>query len=290
MKHALRTLTVLAIISLPTSAYAQLAPDVRSEIESQMKAGDYKAAVKKIEAARDAGDESFETNELLIEAYYMRMDQVGMLKKKSIAGKMKKALERSVAMQPKNSEALGNLAQFHMEAPGIAGGDKDEAKRLIDKIIGLDPVKGHKLGAELARIQDEPEAALSHIENALVLEPQNTALIQMKGVVQAAQGNYDLAITTFEACRAIEPDNLECLYQIGKTSQLGDVQRDKGIKAFKSFIETGHDNKNFVAHAHYRLGNLYVQSGDEVSAKVHYDAAIEINDLKDAKDAKKKLD
>lgn len=289
MKHTLRGLTALAIISLASTAYAQLGPDARSEIEGEMKAENFKAAIKKIEAAREAGDESFETNELLIEAYYMRMDQVGILKKKSLAGKMKKALERSVAIQPENSEAIGNLAQFHMEAPSIAGGDKDEARRLIEKIIVLNPVSGHKLGAELGRIQEMPKVALSHLASALVLEPQNTALIQMKGVVQAETGAYDLAITTFETCIAAEPANLECLYQIGKASQVGNVQAEKGINAFKSFIETGHDNKNFVAHAHYRLGNLYVQSGDEVSAKMQYDAAIKINDLKKAREAKKKL-
>ena len=283
------TFLALAIISMTSSANAQLSSEMRAEYNTLMKSENYKAAVKQIEAVQKAGDDSFETNRLLAGALLNRLDQVGLLKKRSIGKKMKKVLERGVKLQPESIYALGDLAQFHMQAPGIVGGDKDKAKALAERIMAINRIEGHVLKGKIALSENDIMMATTQLDKALKIEPKNTDLLAYKGFAQIYFKAYADAIVTLDKCLEIDASNTSCLYQVGKAAELGDVQHTKGIAAFEKLIAANAYSDNALAYVHYRFGNLYAQSGDKALAIEQYDKAIKINDLKEAKAAKKKL-
>jgi tetratricopeptide (TPR) repeat protein len=66
----------------------------------------------------------------------------GTVKKFSRAKSAKKSYETAAELDPDNIEAKTSLIEYHMQAPGIAGGDKDEAKRLAQSVVGIDSVEG----------------------------------------------------------------------------------------------------------------------------------------------------
>lgn len=60
----------------------------------------------------------------------------------SLARKTKKEFQVAVQLDPANIAARRDLAEYEMDAPWIAGGDKDDARKQVDAINSLDLVEG----------------------------------------------------------------------------------------------------------------------------------------------------
>lgn len=78
----------------------------------------------------------------LAEAYAQKIQHAGFFDKMGMAKTIRKESERAVASDPKNLDALELLMEFHMDAPGIIGGNKDKATELAARIGVLDSVRG----------------------------------------------------------------------------------------------------------------------------------------------------
>ena len=291
MKRLLGTSLFVAftLFSHPASFASEKSASLISA-EKLMQAHDYKSAIKTLTKAQKAGEDSVALNSLLTQAYSSRIDEVGMLKKMSIAKKLKTTLEHTLELDPKNVDAMDGLVQFHMQAPSAIGGDKKEADRLVDVMATLDPIRANSLRARIFAENGDIHKAEAEFDKVIAASPDNIDAYLSKGTMLADHDRADDAIAVFEACIAANPGNMECTYQIGKAAQTGKTQYEKGIAAFESFIAHGTDDKNFLAYAHYRLGNIYNQMGKPQIAKTHYTHAVEIDDLKPAKKALKKLE
>ena len=298
MSHNIKrtTFTIIASIFMmsPYShAFAQeTGPETTlayTTAKSQMEASDYKDAIKTIVTAQKAGEDNFQINQLLVESYNERINQVGMLKKRGLATKMKAAMEHSLHLNPSDIQAIENLIEFHIQAPSIVGGDKAKAETIIVDLAKRDAFKGHLYSARLALAYEDMTALQSHLDAANALKPGDTDIIMMQGRAHNEQKNYAAAISTYETCTKSHPDHMQCHYQLGRSAQIGDIEHDKGKAAFIFFTENETENKNLLAYAHYRLGNLYAQTDDITAARKHYEIAVEVDNLKDAKKAITKL-
>ena len=81
-------------------------------------------AVRLAAAAVEAAPRSADAHYALAEAYGRKAQAAGMLKAAGFAGKLKKAAEQALALDPGHVEALAMLVDFHRRAPGFMGGDK----------------------------------------------------------------------------------------------------------------------------------------------------------------------
>lgn len=257
--------------------------------ETFMKAEDYKSAAKVITKAQGNGEDNIEMSLLLTDAYAARVEQVGAMSKLGVAKKIKASMEHSLELAPGNKSALIGITEFHLQAPGIAGGSKTEARKYIQQIIELFPQRGHMMMAKLAAAEDNAEEMQTHLAKAIAIDPKNTDVLLGKGSLEVDQEKYAEAIKTYEACLVVESDNMDCRYQIGKTSQVGKIEYAKGKQAFNDFIAMHTENKNYLAYAHYRLGNIHKQEGDKAAAKTQYQLAVDVDGLKKAKKALRKL-
>lgn len=59
----------------------------------------------------------------------------------------RKAFERAVQLNPSNVEALNDLFEYYLEAPGFLGGGLDKASDAANRIGKLDPVEQHTTSA-----------------------------------------------------------------------------------------------------------------------------------------------
>lgn len=64
----------------------------------------------------------------------------------------KTAFEKAVELDPKNMDALDDLFEYYLEAPGIVGGGLDKAEDVAKKIAAIDKPKGDAL---LKKVADE---------------------------------------------------------------------------------------------------------------------------------------
>ncbi len=60
----------------------------------------------------------------------------------SLARKVKKEFQAAVQLDPTNIAARRDLAEYEVDAPWIAGGDKDDARKQIEAIAALDATDG----------------------------------------------------------------------------------------------------------------------------------------------------
>lgn len=67
------------------------------------------------------------------------------------ARKAKDAFERAVALDGKNREALEDLFEYYVEAPPIVGGGLDKAEAVAKQIAAVDPEKGQRAMARIAK-------------------------------------------------------------------------------------------------------------------------------------------
>jgi tetratricopeptide (TPR) repeat protein len=93
--------------------------------------------------------------------------RASIFRKRGLALKTKGAFERAVALDGGNLDARSHLVDYHLEAPGIVGGDRDEALRQAEAIRAADGPRGL---LEIARVRawterwDEARAALIEYE------------------------------------------------------------------------------------------------------------------------------
>jgi tetratricopeptide (TPR) repeat protein len=103
------------------------------------------------------------------DASFDRVDDVGMLSQMSLASAGRKAMEKTIALDPSHVGAHYGLGQYYFQAPGIAGGSVDKAKKEGEALLAIPGGKGAYLGnmflAEIA-VKAEDWAEVSRRYNA----------------------------------------------------------------------------------------------------------------------------
>jgi tetratricopeptide (TPR) repeat protein len=100
---------------------------------------DFNSAAASFERAIQLDPKSSLYRQWLGRAYSEKADREHSL---SLAHKTKKEFQIAVQLDPSNISARRDLAEYEMDAPWIAGGDKDDARKQVEAISSLDPVEG----------------------------------------------------------------------------------------------------------------------------------------------------
>lgn len=135
-----------------------------------------------------------------------RMPELGFMQQAMVAGKMRKAFEKAVELDPKNLNALIGLARYFANAPEIAGGSLAKAAEFAARVRELNPFLGE---SELGRIAERGEKfadALAHFEAAAQLKPDAAGAQLNCGRVLAKLGRRDGARARYEAALKLNPD------------------------------------------------------------------------------------
>ena len=126
-------------------------------------------AVERFTRAAELEPKNADYQYWLGDANFDRVDDVGMLSQMSLASAGRKALEKAIALDPHHVGAHYGLGQFYLQAPGIAGGSVDKAKKEGEALLAIPGGKGAYLGnmflAEIAA-KAEDWAEMSRRYNA----------------------------------------------------------------------------------------------------------------------------
>lgn len=97
----------------------------------------------------------------------------GMLRQLILARRFRKEIGIALDEDPRDLQALRDLMEFYLLAPGIVGGDKDQARAVASRIEGLDVAAGLMARARLADFYKEPGNAQAFLRKAVARQPQN---------------------------------------------------------------------------------------------------------------------
>lgn len=202
----------LAALVLTTSATAQTATvqadasTLHQQSIESLKQKNAKEAVEFAEQATRADPTKPEYFSQLGIALSARMNEVNFIQMAGLSSKLKKAFEKSVALDPRHVPGLIGLTRFYMNAPEIAGGSLEKAAEIAARIQQLDPFLGALELGNIANKDEKYAEALVHYEAAANLKPGHAGVQAGCGRVLAKLGRKDEARARFEAALKINPE------------------------------------------------------------------------------------
>jgi len=125
--------------------------------------GEYKKAITSLEEAITLEPNDSNHYLWLGRAQGRRAEHANPLVAPSCATKARVNFEKAVELNPRNVEALSDLFEYYLEAPGFLGGGFDKATAIANRIAELDRVEAHYARYRLA----EKKGDLASAEKAL---------------------------------------------------------------------------------------------------------------------------
>jgi tetratricopeptide (TPR) repeat protein len=179
MKNIIKSSLMFALIAgvtLTTHADVSTAStndDLVNQAKSLLEAKDSKGAIKLYEEAIKADPANAQLQTDYARALSVRINEVNFMAKGMIAGKMLKAYNTSVELNPDHIEGWIGLSRYYLNAPPIAGGSLEKATTYAHEVKKRLAWLGE---VELGLITEkggDKEAAATHFRAALEGNPHH---------------------------------------------------------------------------------------------------------------------
>src|SRR5205085_7678635 len=121
--------------------------------------GEYKKASESLEKAAATDPDSSEIALWLGRAFGRRAETSSPFTAPGHASKARQWFEKAVDLNPNNKEALSDLFEYYLEAPGFLGGGLDKADGIATKMSQLDTAEGFWARAKHAEKHKEFRSA-----------------------------------------------------------------------------------------------------------------------------------
>jgi tetratricopeptide (TPR) repeat protein len=232
------------------------------------------AAVRECELATQYDTSSSQDQMWLGRAYGLKASQANMLSAFGVAKKVHVAFERAVELDPTNVEAMSDLGQFYVNAPGIVGGGVDRAQDLAGKLLPRSAARGHRLRGQIATKKNDPGTAENEFKAAIAAAKSPEAWVDV-AIFYQTHGQPDKAVAALRS--SIEANKQKNAALVDVASVLSDLKREPELaeKCLREYLAS--PAKSELAPAfkvHVQLGNLLKQRGDAEGARREYAAAL----------------
>lgn len=256
-----------------------------------LREGNYDKAIDWLAKAVELDKTNSDYHFWLGNAYGMKAQRAGMLKKASAAKNVKKSFERAVELNPESIDARIGLLQFYQMAPGIMGGSKDKAKEQAEAIKQRNPHQGHLAFGLIHAMNEDYTLAEQEYQAAIAVNPENTQPYYSLGYLYTRQKQFDKATELFENLLKTHPYEVSSYFHLGRIAVMSGKNLDKGGEYLKKYLQTEpSDERPSFAFTHLLLGHIYKQKENKELAKSEYEKALELDpDFEQAKKALKNL-
>ena len=287
---------------------------------------DYDAAIDLAEKAVAADPKNPRYHMRLADALSEEAVRASKLRQLGFAHRIKKEIETTLALDPRNLEGMRWLMQYNLQAPALFGGDKTKARAIPDQMMKVDPVEGFFAQIELARfdkqndrveglyrkaVEARPssyeaqlrlggycafldikkfEEAESHAREALRIDPDRIGAYNLLAAVLVRQGKWtDLDRALADAEKAI-PDNLTPHYRAAVNCLSMSQELPRAEQYIRKYLgQEPEPNMPSAAEAHWRLGHVLEKLNRKPEAIAEYQTAVKMDPESPAKqDLKKK--
>jgi predicted Zn-dependent protease len=198
--------------------------------------GDFKKSTDYLLKVTAADPSKSEYWDWLGRAYGRRAETSMPFAAPGLASKARVAFEKAVEVDPKNLEALSDLFEYYLEAPGFLGGGYDKAMAIADKTAKLDPAEGYFEAAKLAQKRKEFDTAEEHLRQAVASAPHEIGHLLALARFLANQGRTKESDAVFQQAQTVAPN----------APQLWFVRADVLIKQNRNLEEAKNLLKRYV--------------------------------------------
>jgi cytochrome c-type biogenesis protein CcmH/NrfG len=128
------------------------------------------------------------------------------------ASRARQYFEKAVQLNPKNSEALSDLFEYYLEAPGFLGGGFEKAQSIAARMEKIDPAEGEWSKSKLAEKRKEFNTAEEHLRRALDASPQRIGGLIDLAKFLAKQGRFQESDQNLAKAEKIAPDSPKVVF------------------------------------------------------------------------------
>ena len=145
-------------------------------------------------------------------AYGQRAEQASFLTALPLAVKTRESFERAVALDSRNLEALGDLFEYYLQAPGVVGGGIDKAERIAGRISELSEPEAHYVRARIAEKRNRLAEAESEYRKARELAPDQVGRLLDLAAFLSNQGRVRESDELFEMAGQAAPQSPKVMF------------------------------------------------------------------------------
>lgn len=251
----------------------------RARAQLSLTRGDSEAALQGLEKAAERYPADAEVHFQLAQVLVQRIDEVSVFSKLGVARRALAAFRRAAELAPEEAKYLSAVAEYYRQAPGIAGGDTDEARSWAQRLRSVAPRHAELLLAQIALDQGEPEQALPRLQ-ALAADGMTEARMWM-AAHEVSESRLDAAIEIYRQVLAEQPDHLLALYGLGRNAAVSGQALDEGRRALERFLALPaslcHGENLKRTHGYWRLGNILQKQGDTAAARRAYEQSLALD-------------
>ena len=169
--------------------------------------GDFKKAQDYLQKATALDATKSEYMNWLGRAYGKRAEIANPLMAPSFASKSRQAFEKAVALDPTNTDALDDLFDYYLEAPGFLGGGYEKAEKVAEQLSKVDPGQGYHDKAKLDQKRKAFDSAERHLREAVAAAPHSVGHMVALAKFLATQGRNAESDAVFAQAQKVSPDN-----------------------------------------------------------------------------------
>ena len=174
--------------------------------------GELRKATEFFSKATQEDPTSSEYMDWLGRAYGKRAENSPFVSAPVFASKAREAFERAVELNPKSSDALSDLFDFYLDAPGFMGGGYEKALAVADKMAAIDPPEAFLEKAKLAKKRKDYSEAETHLREAVAADPNEVGHLITLAKFLASEGRFEESDKVFQRAEKLDPNSPRVWY------------------------------------------------------------------------------
>jgi Flp pilus assembly protein TadD len=179
--------------------------------------GDYKQAADAFEKALALAPKSSELHRWMGNVYGRRAETGSVFTAAGNARKARQYFEQAVELDPTNREAVANLFEYYLEAPGIMGGGLDKAESMVVHLSKIDIPGSHHARAQLETKRKHYDEAEEQLRRAAELAPHQPGRLVDLAQYLAERGQVKESDEKYAEAARLAPDNPQFLFSRAET-------------------------------------------------------------------------
>ena len=195
--------------------------------------GEYKKASEALEKAVALAPNDAESLHWLGRTYGRRAETGNPFSAPGLATKARENFEKSVAIDPSNRDAVDDLFDFYLQAPGFLGGGVHKAQELAARVAERDPAQGHYAMAQIDDKRKEYDAAEEHLRRAVELAPKQAGRVVALAKYLAKRGRVAESEAMFDQAMRLAPHDPKLLFERANTY----IQEQRKLGEAKQLLE-----------------------------------------------------
>jgi Flp pilus assembly protein TadD len=195
--------------------------------------GDFKKATESLEKAVVADPANSDYELWLGRAFGRRAETASPFTAAPHANRARQHFEKAVQLNPRNLEALSDLFEYYLEAPGFMGGGMEKAAGVAVQMASVSPVEGHWAQARLAERHKEFDTAEHHLRVAASMAPEEVGRLIDLARFLSKQGRLQESDQNFKNAEKIAPNSPRLIYARADTY----IQQGRNLETARKLLQ-----------------------------------------------------